>query len=458
VGAIVPNTGDPVNGMHIDGLTGDDDFYKYPFLAFAPRFGFAWDVFGNGKMAIRGGFGVFYTRANANQIDSQMKLAPSYYKPTIYYGYLSEFSSTAGAITPIDPSSTAWMGDGEQKLDTNYQVNFTIQRDIGFKTVVDFGYVGNFERHAADTHDINPVPEHVYANPAYIFNGAEINANLLRTTYPGFGAIGYQTGSRSDLNYHALQMSVQRRLSHGLQFGAAYTFSKALGTQGWDPYHKAREWYYGPLSQDRTHNLSINYSYNLPGLKSGFARHLVNNWVISGITAYQSGAPVTPTCNVQGGTYADSDPSLSGLGVYATNGTGSFRNAGPGAYYGTGFGARCRQVADPHNYTQNFYTHFNTSAFVMPTLGTYGNIALGTMHQPSWINFDMALGKKIPLGNETRVLRMRVEAYNIFNHPEYSTIDCSVTFRNGVMNNPTLGQYTDTRPARIIALTARIEF
>jgi hypothetical protein len=79
--------------------------------------------------------------------------------------------------------------------------------------------------------------------------------------------------------------------------------------------------------------------------------------------------------------------------------------------------------------------------------------------EPSWTNFDMAINRKIRLGkSETRVLRIRLEAYNVFNHPEYNAIDYALTFKSGIMNSTTAGQYTSTLPARILATNLRIEF
>src|SRR5450759_5360596 len=96
-------------------------------------------------------------------------------------------------------------------------------------------YVG-FNRHARQTLELNPIPQGAYANPANLFNNTEINPNFLRTNYPGMGSLGYVSYSLSNLNYYALQILAQHRLAQGLQFSASYSFSKALGTQGWDSY------------------------------------------------------------------------------------------------------------------------------------------------------------------------------------------------------------------------------
>ncbi len=245
------------------------------------------------------------------------------------------------------------------------------------------------------------------------------------------------SGSLSALNYNALQVQAQHRLSRGLQFGAAYTFSKALGTQGWDNYHAQRQWFYGPLATDRTHNLAINYSYSLPnpGLPLGPARHVLKNWVLSGITVFQTGAAATPTCTSVSPGVANSDPTLSG-----------------GA-------ARCQQIADPNNFQQSFFNNFNTAAFTLASPGTFGNIGIGTLRQPAWSNWDMTLAKKIQVGkNERRILSLRIEAYNIFNHTEFSTIGTTLTLSGATNTNTTYGQYTATLSPRQMSTTLRFEF
>ncbi len=140
----------------------------------------------------------------------------------------------------------------------------------------------------------------------------------------------------------------------------------------------------------------------------------------------------------------NSDPSLSGVGAWTA--------ANP-------IGARCQQVADPNNFQKSFYTNFNTSAFTVAPAGTFGNIGLGILRQPSWYNLDVTMEKRIPLWkSERRVLRVRVEAYNVLNHTEFSTMGTSMQLLNGVNTNTQYGQYTAALPARVLSTTLRVEF
>jgi hypothetical protein len=185
-------------------------------------------------MVIRASAGLFYNRSTNNVPGSGAP--PVVYTPTLYYSSISGIPQAAAnaVITPTAASAIY----GPQKLERTHQWNLTIQRDIGFQTVVDVGYVGNFDRNAryvatpgSNTDaavQLNPVPYQAYANPANLFNNTEINANLVRTAYPGLGASNYRASAfRRELSRAGIG---PYRLTHGLAFGAAPP-SPALGTQ-----------------------------------------------------------------------------------------------------------------------------------------------------------------------------------------------------------------------------------
>ena len=206
---IIPGSGDPVNGIKVNGLTGNGDFTTFPKVVFAPRLGFAWDATGDGKTAIRASAGVFYNRPTYNWFPGR-GTQPVVYQPTVYYSAINSIPQAA-ASAAISPTAATAIG-GMQKVERSHQFNFTIQRDIGFSTVVDVAYIGNFDRHSQTTRQLNPVPQGAYANPANIFNNTELNPNLLRTAYPGMGSILYYADGLSAVNYNALQLAVQHRI------------------------------------------------------------------------------------------------------------------------------------------------------------------------------------------------------------------------------------------------------
>ena len=429
-------------------------YWQYPAINYAPRLGFAWDATGDGKTSVRASAGVFFNRTGI-QIPG-LGSAPVVFTPVVYYGQVSSLSSLGSAAQVLSPTNGTFFeqNTASQRL---YNVNFSLQRQIGFQTVMQIAYVGNFDRHAPDNagftnggNNVNAVPYQAYANRANVFNGSEINQNFIRTAYPGMGTINYSTDDLSDLNYHGVSISAQRRLSHGLFFGAAYTFSKALGTSGTDPYHTGqpitnalgqtvtlpnrRQYYYGPTGNDRRHVLSVNYSYALPSFTRQKVVHgVLGNWTLSGITSASTGAPFSPGCSTTA-PFPANDPTL------------------------TGMTARCQEVADPRAFTQSFYTNFNTTAFVMAPSGSFGNTGLGIFRQPTTVNFDMALDKAIPLG-ERRYIRIKWQAYNAFNHAEFSQIGSTFSFNAAGANINTLtGQYTAALNPRQQVLSLRFEF
>ncbi len=447
IGTIIPGSGNPVDGMNIDGLTGKGDFYTFPRVVLAPRLGFAWDPTGTGKMAIRAAAGIFYNRTTTSVPGSGA--APVVYTPILYYSTIAGIPQAAASAALSPTAASAIYGN--QPIERTHEFNLTIQRDIGFNTVVDVGYVGNFDRHAsgaavpgsntAFATQLNPLPYQVYANPSTLFNNTEINANLLRPAYPGMGAISYTSYAYSAVNYNALQASAQHRLTRGLAFGVAYTFSKALGVQGLDPYTNQRQWYYGPLQQDRSQLMSWNFAYTLPAPPHSMkALHAVlGNWTLSGIGIVTTGAPTTPTCSSTA-AFPYSDPSLTGIGTNSIS------------------GVRCQEVANPKNFTQDFYNNFNTAAFGLAPVGTFGNIGVGILRQPTWWNLDTALDRKIAI-KERMALRLRFQAFNVFNHTEFNKIGTTFQWNAANVNlSTTSGQFTGTQPARQMALTARLEF
>src|SRR5262249_19116694 len=153
-----------------------------------------------------------------------------------------------------------------------------------------------------------------------------------------------------------------------------------LGAQGLDPYTNQRQRYYGPLNQDRSHLLSWNFAYNVPifGAQSKVVKAVLGGWTVSGIGIVTTGAPVTPSCSSTA-AFPYSDPSLTGIGTNSIS------------------GVRCQVVADPQKYSHDFYNNFNTAAFALAPIGTFGNTGVGVLRQPSFWNLDAAMDKRIPI-------------------------------------------------------------
>jgi len=309
--------------------------------------------------------------------------------------------------------------------------------------------VGNWGYNQNLTSNINPIPigTRFLASSADATNGGRPLPDIfLRTVYPGVNTINLHNFV-GHTNYHSLQTTLQRRFSRGLGFGVAYTWSKAMGTTSFTPVVANNEaWNYGRLGADRRHNLAVNYTYDLPNLgkrmHSRILGAVIDRWNLSGIFSIQSGAPFNP-----GG------PNLNGSGV---------------DYTGTpDVGARVVVLGDPMaNIPDGHF--YNPSAFGVPALGStikspvLGNLGggAGVMTYPRVTNVDATMTKFIPLFGERRGLKLQVQAYNAFNHPQFNGVGTGIQWdaSGNVSNLASSGVFNGTFPARILAFQARFEF
>jgi hypothetical protein len=440
IGRFVPGTGNPANGMRVGGKDGylRGVFTMTPYIAMAPRFGFAYDVFGNHKTALRGGFGIFYNREQGNPYFRMVGNPPLTYTPTAYYGNLSTFAQTASYLGPVAPEFTY----GKNKLETTMNFSLGVQHNIGFGTVIDISYVGSLSRHLLWQRNINIIPKFARFDPANAdptVPGSPLPDNFFRP-YKGYDSLILDEFNATS-NYNSLQLSAQRRFTKRLMFGLAYTWSRALSTASGDgtavtQYFSPRQWMYGPYG--RSHIVKVNYFYELPRLGERLHNKLVgiilDHWSLSGITSFSTGAPFTP-----GLSYS-----------YTVDTTGS------------GESARITVVGDPYlpKDQRTFYKNFNTAAFAATPVGSFGNAGVGMMTGPSIDNWDISLSKGVPLGlGEGRTLQFRAEFYNAFNHTQFTSYDTTARFdRQGNQISTTFGAYSAAASARKIAFSLRLRF
>jgi hypothetical protein len=316
-----------------------------------------------------------------------------------------------------------------------------VQRDIGFKTVLDVAYVGSLARHLMQRRSVNPVP---YGgrflassiDPTVSGGATPLQDNFLRP-YKGYGDINYIEFA-SNSNYHALQVQANRRVTTSLAFGVAYTWSKAMdlvdnNNNNINPFIDPRVRNYGKAGFDRTHNLTINYIYRLPKLSkywdNGFTRQALDGWELSGITSFVSGAP---------------------LGIGYTTVQGSDLVGGNGG----GLDSRVVLVDDPNlpKGDRTFLRYFNTSVVQAPTKANFGigNAPKDPIRGPGTNNWDISLFKNFNLAPEGRVrLQYRLEMYNAFNHTQFTGVDTTARFDlnkqpgdPSYQVNGTFGQYS----------------
>jgi hypothetical protein len=220
IGLYVPNSGNPADGLHLLGVNGVPAApYNQSPLAAAPRVGFALDLTGDGKTALRGGFGVFYNRLDGNQVYNLSGQAPYSYSPQVNYTTFAQIAASGNSLV-FGPSTLYMWPAAQVPWDRAQNASINIQRTVARTMVLDVGYTGNWGYNQQLSYDINPIPIGTRA-PFNTANADPTNGNktlpdiLLRTIYPGFNTInGYNHLGHT--NYNALTASLQQRFSHDL--------------------------------------------------------------------------------------------------------------------------------------------------------------------------------------------------------------------------------------------------
>jgi hypothetical protein len=467
IGSIVNTGGGFVNGLYANGMgqAGQNGYPKGLIngsgVLLAPRIGVAYQFLPN--TVLRLGGGVFFDRFQGNPVFDMLPNPPSTARPQFYYGNLSSIPpASEGTFFPANVNGFDINGD----IPTTYNWNVTVQRELPGAIVADIGYVGSLSNNTILRRNVNSAPlgsawlpenqDPTNLNPQ--FDGSTSKQTNLYRPYLGYAAtniIGFGASS----NYHSLQTSLNRRFYKGLTLGVAYTWSKVMGIQN-DDYGSSHPFNtrvadYGPLSYDRTHNLVINYVYDLPRLlrgDSGFSKamgYITNNWQISGLTVFQTGQP------------DNIGFEIDGVGNLNERFTGS-ADVAPRVV-----------VTGKPSYPKDQYQWVDPSVLALPAFkGSQGfDSAPRMFRRPGDHNWDLNIFKNIPIGGEgSRYIQLRCEMYNAFNIVRYSDFNRTVRFNRAgqVINLPSalgggggrfgFGAVTGTRDPRYIQLAAKVYF
>ncbi len=439
IGAVAPNAGNPYDGLVV--AAQDHSYPKgltnAPGLQWGPRVGFAWDPTGTAKTAVRGGFGMFYNLQDFQLMRLLAAQAPIVITPTIEFGTLSQLLASPGFLFP-----QAVIGlDKNSRAPTVMNMSFSVQRNIGWGTVVDVGYSGALGRHLPWQQNFGSIPFGADFNPA---NADPTNPKVplpsaLLRPYPGYTDVS-QRQWNANSSYHSLQVSVNRRFAHGMQFGGFWTWSKAMDYNDTDFLNVSslispKIWNYGLAGFDHTHAVRINYLWDIPAPKwnSTAGRLLAAGWQLSGITSFVSGAP---------------------LGVGFTQVTATDISGSPTDL------PRVVVTGNPvlPKGQRTFYRNFNTGVFQLPAVGTIGNSAKTVIRGPGLNNWDIAAFKNLVV-REPLHIQFRAEFYNAFNHTQFTSLDTTARFdAQGNQINTDLGAFTAAGNPRIIQLGVKLYF
>ncbi len=446
---------------------------------FGPRVGFAWKLPNSflpftERMVLRGGYGVYYTRATGQaflQLVTARPFAALRNTSFPFNGALS-FANPFGPefippqFTPYSPTTALVTSivDPDYRPPITQQWSMNLQTDLGHNFLLEVGYVGTRGTHLVYAHSINQAR---LASPSNPIRGVATNtfANVpLRVPIQGFTPGGLNDiDSTGNSKYHALEASVTKRLSRGFQFLAAYTFARAYNDAfntsasgfGFSGNQSDRRANYGrDVFANREHRFVLSYVYNLPSPKrfNAFVDNLLGGWSVAGVTTIQSGLPLSLFANnftnafgitadrvqiAAGCTHADLTTSgsvtsrLGGL----SGGPGYFNRVCINGLTATG-GAPAFPLIEPGGGTN------------------FGNSAVGLVTGPGQNNSDIAIIKRTRVGflGEGGNIEFRTELFNAFNHPQFANPGQSASFAS-------YGQITGTSVnARIIQFGLKVNF
>ena len=431
--------------------------YKQDYSNIEPRVGFSWDPWHNGKTAVRAAFGIFHDRVFGNLFGNARGNPPfeQDYNNFPFETMNDAFGSGQFPIVAPTTTPSPVVPDGSLiepiVFDTHFRNsasnnwNFGIQRELPGNNSLDIAYVGSKGSWIYRQVDGNPPDPNLVASlvaycsdPTNAFGCSPADVSGQTLYYGGdfailpFNAVAHNAlfqpfyqRSGADSSYNAMQLKLTHRLSHGLQVQGSYTWAHALDDSS-DPLapaagnrtfprnsrNLAQDW--GNSDNDVRQILVINYIWEAPigrgraYLSSGALGKIFEGIQFSGVTSVQGGHPFEVRCV--------RDSQRTGIASWCDVG---------GNPYATGATSIDQKV------------YFgNPGAFTKPPFGRAGTVARNQFYGPGYVNFDLAFAKKTKL-TERFELELRVEGYNIFNHPHFGQPD-------NLQSDPTFGLISGT--------------
>jgi Carboxypeptidase regulatory-like domain len=380
-------TYDPVNGLVLNGINGvPQNLTNAKKNYWAPVSGFAWDVFGNGRSSLRGGYGLTYYATAGQGCEEGSCLG----YPTVQSVNLatSNFDNPAGGITPATVPTEG--GEDLQNYRASHIQTYSLswQQQIATNWIATIAGAGSMQGAGSNSININQSGPVTQNGVSYDFNpnlNTASYVNAYYAPYQGYGNINYYENI-SYSNWDALELSLKHRAGKNLYLSAAYTWSHGLDNYG--GFQNVRDLHaaYGNSSNDIPQVFTFSGIYTLPLFQSSrlLTRELLGGWKYSDMTTVQNGGTGTLSLSTSNNGLA-TRPNLIAPVTYPKK----WRNTGD--------------------------LWFSTSSFAKPDNGYFGTVGNNTFREPGVIDFNMALYKTFPITERVKV-EFRSEFFNVFNH------------------------------------------
>ncbi|OFW19383.1 MAG: hypothetical protein A3H27_14330 [Acidobacteria bacterium RIFCSPLOWO2_02_FULL_59_13] len=419
---------------------------------FAPRVGLALDVFGDGRTSVRAGLGMFHEQPVPTitliGVPSQIPFFPTYavVRPSSPIVNIDALPP-GGGLTPI-------MWEPNPSLPTKYQWSLNLQQQIAGGTTVSAAYIGTRDVHLVFRNPTNNFIPQILPDGKKFFP-----ATGAQRPNPLFAPLNINFEWRGDSSYHALQLNLVRRFSRGLQYQAAYTWSRyiEISSGTWTFAKNASTGLRDPadpkadrgLSSNDVRNLfSSNVTYDLPfgANLTGVPGAVVKGWQINTVLRLNTGLPF----NITNGFSRSRNGEPTGEADRPNLVPGASNNPTTGASIGCEGVPAGTKVGTPDRY-------FDPCAFELQDPGTYGNLGKGTVIGPGLVNVDLSLSKTFAISERSN-LQFRAELFNLFNRPNFGEVS-RTAFTGTTRRNGSAGRIVDTiTTSRQIQFGLRLSF